>query len=406
MKFWFGKKRDDNTESDSALAVQEALRPSVAFSTTPGADIIEAQSSSAPAAAASFQRPGEEAERVAPLRSEPNAAEAVAASPEPRPADPPTAPESQPAPATIVKLKAIKTPPPSAQANSHSDQPSFVQRVRPDLAAQPATPQASYGFKAREPLPSSAASDAAVPTQDELRAILRPKNNQKTIYDQFLNGLYDLVIIVDRHGHIVECNRRAETMLGYANRDDTWDMPISTIINGMTPPLFEQLKQSLASNDYAMINSRCVGKDGTTFPCEIGVSKTTFSGNNIVFSIRNSERHQAQEIEARQQKQALELALAPTFICAPQDGTFVAVNQAFLDAFGIPTRQAALDITIFDLMPNLRELFTKATTGTKVHEKMEIAAAAGQNIKIEIVLAPAFASNKTIHAVIGSLLQI
>jgi len=406
MKFWFGKKRDDNTESDSAQAVQEALRPSVAFSTTPGADMIEAQSSSSTAADASFQRPDEEAEGATP-RSEPEAAEAVAASPDSRPADPqPAASENQRAPATIVKLKAIQTPPPSTHSNSHSDQPSFVQRVRPDLAEQPDTPPVSYGFKAREPLPSSAAPDAAVPTQDELRAILRPKNNQKTIYDQFLNGLYDLVIIVDRHGHIVGCNRRAETMLGYASRDDTWDMPINAIINGMTPPLFEQLKKTLATNEHAMINSRCLCKDGTTFPCEIGVSKTTFSGNNIAFSIRNSERHQVQESEARQQKQALELALSPSFICAPHDGTFVSVNQAFLDAFGIPTRQAVLDITIFDLMPNLRELFNKATTGVKVHEKMEIAAAAGQNIKIEIVLAPAFASNKTIHAVIGSLLQI
>lgn len=383
MKFWFGKKREDTAESDSAQAVQETFAAPAAFSTTPCVEKTEVRPTPPP------QHPVE-----------------VPTPPDPRPVIPPQpVPEKLTAPAApIVKLKAIGTP----LTIEQSELSSNVAQTDVTLpSSQPSvTTPTSYGFKARESLQSEPTPDPVVPTQDELKAILRPKNNAKTIYDQFLNGLYDLVILVDRHGHIVECNRRAETMLGYANRTDTWDMPISKIINGMTPPLFEQLKQSLATNDYAMINSRCICKDGATFPCEIGVSKTSFSGNNIVFSIRNSERHQAQELEARQQKQALEFSLAPTFICTPQDGAFISVNQSFLDAFGIPTRQAALDITFFDLMPNLRELFGKAIAGVKVHEKMEIAAAAGQNIKIEIVLAPAFASNKTIHAVIGSLMQI
>lgn len=390
MKFWFGKKREDTAESDSAQAVPETLSTPVTFSTTPCVEKTEALPITV-SPTPPLQQPVE-----------------VATPPDPRPVNPPPpVPEKQPVHAApIVKLKAIGTPL-TIEQPEQSNSAAQPQAVPPPPLDQPsAATQTSYGFKARESLQSVSAPDPALPTQDELKAILRPKNNQKTIYDQFLNGLYDLVIIVDRHGHIVECNRRAETMLGYASRSDTWDMPISKIINGMTPPLFEQLKQSLTTNDYAMINSRCVCKDGATFPCEIGVSKTSFSGNNIVFSIRNSERHQTQEVEARQQKQALELSLAPTFICTPQDGTFISVNQSFLDAFGIPTRQAALDITFFDLMPNLRELFGKAIAGVKVHEKMEIAAAAGQNIKIEIVLAPAFASNKTIHAVIGSLMQI
>ena len=422
MKFWFGKKREDNTEWDATHAVQESPRATSALSTTPDAVRTEEPAIAISPTFSLPQSPSENAKVEQPTAIEMRNPAPTVATPDSLPVEqqavaPDKQAQAKSAAAPIIKLKAIGTPSTSGHAIGITQPPSvaFTEASAPVVTPpdqQPATTPASYGFKAREipspPIvhPPTAPAGPDLTAQDDVRTVLRPKNNQKMIYDQFLNGLYDLVIIVDRHGHIVECNRRAETMLGYANRTDTWDMPISAIISGMTPPLFEQLKQSLASNDYAMINSRCLRKDGVTFPCEIGVSKTTFAGNNIVFSIRNSERHHAQEIEARQNKQALELCLSPTFICTPQDGTFVSVNQSFLDAFGIPTRQAALDITLFDLMPNLKELFNKAIAGAHVHEQITISAAAGQNIKVEVVLAPAFAANKTIHTVIGSMMQV
>ena len=62
--------------------------------------------------------------------------------------------------------------------------------------------------------------------------LIRPQPNQKVLYYQLMNGLYDAVLILDQNGHIVDCNTRVTPVLAY-NRDEMWDMPVADVIKGI-----------------------------------------------------------------------------------------------------------------------------------------------------------------------------
>lgn len=105
-----------------------------------------------------------------------------------------------------------------------------------------------------------------------------------------MNGLYDAVLILDDNGHIVDCNNRVETVLGY-NRDEMWDMPVSDVVKGIGPQIFQQMKDALHGNHQVLINAKCTRKDGVGFQGEIGVCIMHLTrGENLVFTIRNVEK--------------------------------------------------------------------------------------------------------------------
>ena len=72
------------------------------------------------------------------------------------------------------------------------------------------------------------------PPLEPATTLIRPQPNQKVLYYQLMNGLYDAVLILDQNGHIVDCNSRVTPVLAY-NRDEMWDMPVSDVIRGIDP---------------------------------------------------------------------------------------------------------------------------------------------------------------------------
>ena len=131
--------------------------------------------------------------------------------------------------------------------------------------------------------------DTAQPLQPAT-TLVRPQANQKVLYYQLMNGLYDAVLILDDNGHIVDCNNRVETVLGY-NRDEMWDMPVSDVVKGIGPQIFQQMKDALHGNHQVLINAKCTRKDGIGFQGEVGVCIMHLTrGENLVFTIRNVEK--------------------------------------------------------------------------------------------------------------------
>ena len=62
-----------------------------------------------------------------------------------------------------------------------------------------------------------------------------PKD-RKSLFRQFLAGMYDAVVITDPNGHIIEINPRAEEHFGYT-QDEVIDRPISVYIPGLAPEI-------------------------------------------------------------------------------------------------------------------------------------------------------------------------
>ncbi len=262
-------------------------------------------------------------------------------------------------------------------------------------AAVPAAPEAGA--------PPSAAEKSGAPERDA-DGVVRPKTDQRALYYQLMNGLYDAVLILDDQGHIVDCNVRVTEMLGYA-REDAWDLPIDKVITGMSNQMFEHLKRNLAENHHILIDARCFRQDGTSFAGEVGVSTLSLTrGSNIVFAIRNVDRRKNAMDEMRKGQSALEVSLAPSFVC-DLDGFFVVVNQALLDAFGIPDEAQAKNVRFIDLLPDAARFFLRASCGEKLRESLQVPTPAGIPLKVELALKPV-QNGQTVTGVAGSILQV
>lgn len=234
--------------------------------------------------------------------------------------------------------------------------------------------------------------------------LLRPKTDQRALYYELMNGLYDAILILDDQGHVVDCSKRVAEVLGYA-REETWDLPIDKIITGMSVQMFEHLRRNLAENHHILIDARCFRQDGTSFAGEVGVSTLSLTrGHNIVFAIRNVERRKNAMDDLRRGQAAFDVALVPAFVC-DTDGFFQIVNQAFLDSFGIPDAAQAKSVRFVDLLPDAARLFLRASCGEKMREKLNVSTADGQTVKLELSLAPVQSGQNT-TGVAGSILQI
>ncbi len=120
-------------------------------------------------------------------------------------------------------------------------------------------------------------------------SLVRPQQSQKVLYYQLMNGLYDAVLIMGDHGHVIDCNQRVTPTLGY-EREELWDKHISEFVKGITPKIFADMTKALGDNRQVLITARCTRKDGTSFLAEVGVSTMELNGHNLVFAIRNIER--------------------------------------------------------------------------------------------------------------------
>ncbi len=155
--------------------------------------------------------------------------------------------------------------------------PASRNAVAAASGALSASATASIGAEEHKP--------AAKPTT----SLIRPKQSQKVLYYQFMNGLYDAILIMGEHGHVIDCNQRVTPTLGY-EREEIWDKHISEFVKGITPKIFADMTQALGNNRQVLITARCTRKDGTSFLAEVGVSVMELNGRNLVFSIRNIEK--------------------------------------------------------------------------------------------------------------------
>jgi len=360
---------------------------------TPGTPAV-APAASGPAAAA----PG--AFGLQPRGGQPTAPEQAGAAPVPvaSPAPPDRAADTRQG-TGVVRLRAPETPAGTPVASGPAAIKPGVFGLRPRGGQSAASEQAvAAPAPAASPAPPEKAADTRQGTD-----VVRPKSDQRALYYQLMNGLYDALLILDDQGHVVDCGRRTEELLGYT-REEAWDLPVGKIVPGMTSQMFEHLKQNLAENHHILIDARCVRKDGSSFAGEVGVSTLSLTrGTNMVFAVRNVERRKKAMEELRKSRAALDSSLAPTFVCDPE-GLFLIVNRALLEAFGIPDEEQAKSLRFMDLLPDASRFFLRAVCGEKVRETLKVMLPNGASLKLELTLQPV-QSGQNVTAVAGSLLQ-
>ncbi len=233
-----------------------------------------------------------------------------------------------------------------------------------------------------------------------------PKD-RKSLFRQFLAGMYDAVVITDPNGHIIEVNARAEDHFGYV-ADEVVDKPISFFIPGLAPEIVRRIRKGLDDGHRMIIDANGLNKDGSKFFCEVAVSMIDLmEPNDLVFTIRNVERRRLIRDMLRSKESAFSLSHAALFSC-DANGRFTNVNKAFLDMFSLESEEAAMEKAFSDFFTEepLPANFAKALNGQTTFAGLVSEPSDGEDAEeIEVALAPDRDGSK-IKGVVGSVIEL
>ena len=239
-----------------------------------------------------------------------------------------------------------------------------------------------------------------------MSALFVPKD-RKSLFRQFLAGMYDAVVITDPNGHILEVNPRAEEHFGYT-QEEVLDKPISFYIPGLSPEIVQRIRKGLEDDRHMMIDANGLNKDGTKFACEVTVSIIDLMDpGDLVFTVRNVERRRRVREMLRAKENAFQISQAALFAC-DAEGRFTQVNDSFLQMFGLDDEEEAKAHVFGDFMNDdpLPYNFKKALEGEDSTIGIVAESDEGEDDdEIEITLAPNRDGRK-IRGVVGSVMKV
>ena len=232
-----------------------------------------------------------------------------------------------------------------------------------------------------------------------------PKD-RKSLFRQFLAGMYDAVVITDPNGHILEINPRAEEFFGYT-QEELVDRPVATLIKGLSPEIVQRIRRGLEQDRHMMIDSVGLSRDGGRFACEVTVSiLDLMDPGDLVFTVRNVERRRKIREMLRTKETAFSISHAALFAC-DREGRFTEANAAFLEMFALADEDAARKLFFRDLLNDdpLPKNFQKALDGEGTSVSIVAETDTGETEQeIEVILAPVKDGRK-IRGVVGSIIE-
>ena len=233
-------------------------------------------------------------------------------------------------------------------------------------------------------------------------ALFIPKD-RKSLFRQFLAGMYDAVVITDPNGHILEINPRAVEYFG-RELDDVLDQPVSVFIPGLKQEVVLRIRKGLEGDRHVVIDANGVDRDGKKIACEVAVSSIDLMNpGDLVFTIRNVERRRAYMNAFRAKANAFQVAQSALFAC-DAEGRFLEANETFLLMFGLENVEDARQHVFADFMSDepLPENFKKALAGETTVADIVAEGDGDDQEELEIVLAPNLHGRKC-QGVVGSI---
>ena len=236
-------------------------------------------------------------------------------------------------------------------------------------------------------------------------ALFIPKD-RKSLFRQFLAGMYDAVVITDPNGHVLEVNPRAIEYFGY-EQDEVVDQPISIFIPGLTSEIVQRIRRGMEDDRHVMIDANARSKAGTKIACEVAISAIDLMDpGDLIFTIRNVERRRKIMNEFRSKANAFQLSPVALFVC-DTEGRMRDANNAFFELFGIEGGFDELQQHVFsDYLPDdpLPENFKRALAGEQTVIDI-VAEGEEDEEEVEVTLAPNRQGRK-IDGVVGSIKKV
>ena len=166
-----------------------------------------------------------------------------------------------------------------------------------------------------------------------------PKD-RRSLFRQFLSGMYDAVVITDPNGHILEVNPRTVEYFGRES-DEVIDQPVSVFIPGLKQDVVLRIRKGLEGDRHVVVDANGVAKDGRKIACEVAVSCIDLlNPGDLIFTIRNVERRRAYMNAFRDRSNAFDISTDALFAC-DANGAFRESNAAFRELFDVGDEAAA-----------------------------------------------------------------
>ena len=236
-------------------------------------------------------------------------------------------------------------------------------------------------------------------------ALFVPKD-RRSLFRQFLSGMYDAVVITDPNGYIIEVNPRTVEYFGREG-EELLDKPVSLLIPGLKPEVVHRIRKGLEGDRHVVIDANGLSKDGRRVACEVAVSCIDLMNpGDLIFTVRNVERRRAYMNSFRAKANAFELATVALFACDEQ-GRFTEANGAFRELFDIAEGEGIASHVFADYMGDdpLPERFKQALAGERTTTGIIAEGDEGDQEELEIVLGPNL-HGRRIAGVVGSIQKI
>ncbi|MBO7721153.1 MAG: PAS domain-containing protein [Kiritimatiellae bacterium] len=236
-------------------------------------------------------------------------------------------------------------------------------------------------------------------------ALFIPKD-RKSLFRQFLAGMYDAVVITDPNGHILEINPRTVEYFG-REPEDVLDKPVSVFIPGLKQDVVARIRRGLEGDRHVVIDANAVTRDGVKIACEVAVSAIDLMNpGDLIFTIRNVERRREYMNAFRAKANAFQISQTALFCCGA-DGALCECNDTFLMMFGLKDLAEARTRRFSDFMNDdpLPENFRKALAGETTVTGIVAEGDGGDQEELEIILAPNVVGRKN-NGVVGSVLKV
>lgn len=209
--------------------------------------------------------------------------------------------------------------------------------------------------------------------------------DRRSLFRQFLAGMYDAVVITDPNGHIIEVNPRSVEYFGY-EPEEVADRPISLYVPRLTAQVVQRVRNGMKDDRHMVIDASCKAKDGTKIACEIMVTSVDFANpGDLVFTIRNVEKRRNAMNMYRSKANAFRVAMCALCVC-DGEGKVRENNAAFRELFGIESDEAARRMTLSDFFAPgaVAEAFDAVKTGVTVRKRLT----AGNAMPLSIQFSP------------------
>lgn len=405
MALWF-KKKIEKDETASSPRVDETRTATVPTASQKPAVPPPVPSRSTEKPPVSFKIPQAPAQTTQNVQNTQNAQMRDSVAP-PKVATQPIGTEKTNAVAPVEPPKPIADPPALAPAKlTNPEPPPAIREPVPVVEVKPVMKPVE--IKEKEPKPTICVADksAVGPEKAEPIAADRPalpRSDPKVLYYQLMNGLYDVVFVLDDNGNVIDCNSRAEEIFGYSS-DDVWNVPIDRLVYGMNNRMFNLLRKNLGNKRHILIDARCFRSNGTSFLAEVGVSTVQLTRSvNVVFAIRNVDRRKDSAEEIRKMRAALDVLPFPAFTCNLH-GEFEVLNPPVLKALGMVDEMEAQKKHFSEMLPDMVECFQAAIRGEDVVESKPMTRPDGSTYTVELRLKP-MRRGQEITGIAGSMVM-